>query len=50
MGDGATGGGDLVLVVERVGLPGVDGVIFEAGEDRVGQWLEENLKIEQILL
>ena len=50
MGGGATGGGDLVLVVERVGLPGVDGVVFEAGEDRIGQRLEEHLKIEQILL
>ena len=50
MGGRAAGGGDLVLVVERVGLPGVDGVVFEAGEDCVGQRLEEHLKIEQMLL
>jgi hypothetical protein len=44
VGGGATGGRDLVLIVEGVRLPCVDGVILEAGEDRVGHWLEEHLK------
>ena len=50
MGGGATGSGDLVLVIERVGLPRVNGVVFEAGEDCVSQWLEEHLSILKKML
>ena len=48
VGGGAAGGGDLVLVVEGVCLPRVDRVILEAGQDSVGHWLEEYLKIGNV--
>ena len=40
---GAKGRRDLVLVVQCVCLPSVDGVVFEAGDDCIAHGLEENL-------
>ena len=43
VGGGAVGRGDLVLVLQRVCVPSVDRVVFEAGEDGVGEGQEEHL-------
>jgi len=42
----AKGRRDLVLVVQSGSVPGMDGVIFEAGEDHVGQGHKEHLRIQ----
>ena len=39
---------DLVLVVEGVHIPGMDGVIFEAGQDHVCQGDKENLDTRKV--
>ena len=48
VGGGAKGGWDLVAVDQRLGFPGVDRVVLEAGEDGTTHRLEEDLQQRQL--